>query len=125
MPNSKAMFGAKDDSDPVRHLIGSAVAWGGNPEKDAIYFAYHPAKIDGAAKYRLTLGEVPVDGFWSVSVYNWSGSTARAKRSSMASGHFQRPNRFRDRVIVRKTPRVARPANPLYAPWLHEVNGGY
>ncbi|MCV7409578.1 carboxylesterase [Mycobacterium florentinum] len=73
VPDSKAMFGAKNDIDPVRHLIGSAVAWGGNPEKDAIYFTYHPAENDGAAKYRLTVGEVPVDGFWSVTVYNKDG----------------------------------------------------
>jgi hypothetical protein len=29
------MFGRKEDTDPVRHLIGSASAWGGNPEKEA------------------------------------------------------------------------------------------
>jgi hypothetical protein len=35
VPDSKRMFGAKADVDPVRRLIGSAVAWGGNPERDA------------------------------------------------------------------------------------------
>jgi hypothetical protein len=73
LPDSNGMFGSKDDTDPVRHLIGSASAWGGNPEKDAIYFSVHPADNDGATVYRLSVGQVPVDGFWSVIVYNKDG----------------------------------------------------
>jgi hypothetical protein len=73
LPDSKGMFGTKNDTDPVRRLIGSASAWGGNPEKDAMYFSVHPAENDGAAIYRLFVDEVPVDGFWSVTVYNKDG----------------------------------------------------
>lgn len=73
LPDSKGMFGTKQDTDPVRRLIGSASAWGGNPEKDAIYFSVHPAGNDGATVYRLIVDEVPVDGFWSVTVYNKDG----------------------------------------------------
>ncbi|OBG36308.1 DUF1214 domain-containing protein [Mycobacterium sp. E3198] len=73
LPDSKGMFGTKQDTDPVRRLIGSASAWGGNPEKDAIYFSVRPAANDGATAYRLVVDEVPVDGFWSVSVYNKDG----------------------------------------------------
>jgi hypothetical protein len=73
VPDSTGMFGAKEDIDPVRRLIGSAVAWGGNPEKDAIYFNVNPAQNDGATTYRLTVDRVPVDGFWSVTVYNKDG----------------------------------------------------
>lgn len=46
---------------------------GGNPQKDAIYFSVHPAENDGATVYRLSVGGVPVDGFWSVTVYNKDG----------------------------------------------------
>jgi hypothetical protein len=68
LPDSKHMFGAKEAVDPVRHLIGSAMAWGGNPEKDALY-----VHNDGETIYRLTVKDVPVDGFWSISVYNAEG----------------------------------------------------
>jgi hypothetical protein len=33
LPDTKRMFGTKDQVDPVRYLIGAASAWGGNPEK--------------------------------------------------------------------------------------------
>jgi hypothetical protein len=72
LPDSK-MFGTTDDTDPVRRLIGSAAAWGGNPEKDARYFGVHPAENDGDTVYRLPVDRVPVDGFWSVTVYNKDG----------------------------------------------------
>jgi hypothetical protein len=73
LPDSTGMFGSRNDTDPVRHLIGSASAWGGNPEKDAMYFSVHPAGNDGATMYRLCVDQVPVDGFWSVTVYNEDG----------------------------------------------------
>jgi hypothetical protein len=73
LPDSKRMFGTENHTDPVRRLIGSASAWGGNPEKDAMYFSVHPAENDGVTAYRLTVDEVPVDGFWSVTVYNKDG----------------------------------------------------
>ena len=73
LPDSHRMFGARDRVDPVRHLIGAASAWGGNPEKDALYLNVVPAKNDGATNYRLNVKSVPVEGFWSVSVYNVEG----------------------------------------------------
>jgi hypothetical protein len=73
LPDSKRMFGNKDEVDPARHLIGTAVGWGGNAEKDAIYTSIIPAKNDGTTVYRLKVKNVPVDGFWSVCVYNQQG----------------------------------------------------
>ncbi len=73
LPDSKGMFGTKSDTDPVRRLLGSASAWGGNPEKDAMYLSVFPANNDGATIYRLSVDQVPVDGFWSVTVYNKDG----------------------------------------------------
>lgn len=73
LPDTKGMFGRKEDVDPVRRLIGSASAWGGNPEKDALYLNVVPPKNDGKTVYKLTARDVPVDGFWSISLYNAKG----------------------------------------------------
>jgi hypothetical protein len=73
VPDSRRMFGTRAEVDPVRHLIGSAMAWGGNPERDATYLNVTPEKNDGVTPYRLTVRDVPVDGFWSISVYNAQG----------------------------------------------------
>lgn len=68
-----AAFGAKEDVDPVKHLIGTAMGWGGNPEKDATYLNFTPPQNDGKTAYKLVVKEVPVDAFWSISVYNAAG----------------------------------------------------
>ena len=73
MPDFKKAFGTGNEVDPVRHLIGTAAAWGGNPERDATYLNVTPDKNDGTTVYKLTVKDVPVDGFWSVSVYNADG----------------------------------------------------
>jgi len=73
LPDTKNMFGTAAETDPVRHLIGSANAWGGNPERDAFYLTVVPSQNDGTTVHRLTVKDVPVDGFWSVTVYNKDG----------------------------------------------------
>ena len=64
-------FGRKQDVDPVRHLVGTASGWGGLPEQEAFYLNVEPGLPVGA--YELTVGQVPVDAFWSISVYNAAG----------------------------------------------------
>ena len=73
LPDSKGMFGPEGEVEPVRRLIGAAAAWGGNPEKDALYLTVNPPQNDGTTVHRLTVPDVPVDGFWSVTVYNKDG----------------------------------------------------
>ena len=57
--------------DPVRHLVATAAGWGGLPDREARYLGVDPGVSVGA--YRLTVRDVPVDGFWSISVYNAEG----------------------------------------------------
>ena len=70
LPDTRRMFGNREHVEPVRHLIGAATAWGGNPEKDAFYLTVTPPRNDGKTLYSLKVRDVPVNAFWSVSVYN-------------------------------------------------------
>jgi hypothetical protein len=73
LTDTRLCFGDKNEVDPVAHLLGAAYGWGGNPIKDAMYINVVPEKNDGKTPYQLTVKDVPVDGFWSVSVYNKAG----------------------------------------------------
>ena len=55
--DSRGMFGSRAQVDPIRHLIGTAMHWGGNPEEEATYLNVTPH----------------MDGFWSISVYDADG----------------------------------------------------
>ena len=72
MTSFAGSFGRKEDVNPVHHLIGSAAGWGGLPDAEATYVGVAPGLPVG--EYELTVGaDVPVDGFWSISVYNADG----------------------------------------------------
>ncbi|WP_235562482.1 DUF1214 domain-containing protein [Microbacterium sp. Root1433D1] len=71
LTNFEHAFGPADQVDPVRHLLGTASGWGGLPDQEAFYVNVEPGLPVG--EYKLTVGEVPVDGFWSISMYNAEG----------------------------------------------------
>jgi len=83
IPDTKGMFGPRGKVDPERHLIGSATGWGGNAPEDAFYLTVVPPRNDGNTVHKLTIkGEVPVDGFWSISVYGADGYFHKNDRNS-------------------------------------------
>lgn len=65
-----AAFGREDQVDPVRHLLGTASGWGGLPEEEATYLNFDGLPF---VDHELVMRDVPVDSFWSVSVYNGDG----------------------------------------------------
>jgi hypothetical protein len=70
--DTKPYFGDKEKLNPLYHLLGTAVGWGGNPPEAAMYAMGLVDKNDGTP-YTVTVKDVPVDGFWSLTVYNKEG----------------------------------------------------
>jgi len=70
MKDADGAYGNRDEVDPVKFLMGCAIGWGGNPAYAAKYLNKFPTGNDGKIAYTVKLKDVPVDGFWSVSIYN-------------------------------------------------------
>jgi hypothetical protein len=73
IPDWRGAAGHRGEVDAVRHLIVTATGWGLNPDRDAIYLNVTPSKNDGSTIYTLKVKDVPVDGFWSISIYSAEG----------------------------------------------------
>jgi hypothetical protein len=71
--DASGMFGDKAKLNPIDHLLGTAYGWGGNPKHAAVYQNGVPALNDGGTPHVLTVRDAPVDGFWSITVYNAKG----------------------------------------------------
>jgi len=61
--DTRRTFGKKEEVSEVRHLLATAWGWGGLP--------IEPKLSVGA--YKIMVKDVPVDAFWSISVYNKDG----------------------------------------------------
>lgn len=80
--SARGMFGDKAKLNPISHLLGTAMGWGGNPEEAAMYDNVVPEKNDGKTLYWVTVKDVPVDGFWSITVYNKAGYMEKNDQNS-------------------------------------------
>lgn len=80
LSDTQRMFGQKEDLGEIRHLIGTAMGWGGLPEQEAYYLTVTPNLP--VAAYQLTVKNVPVDAFWSISLYNKEGYFQENKYNS-------------------------------------------
>ena len=74
------MGGSKEQVDPARHLIGTAMAWGGLPTEEVVYANVDPGFPVG--EFRIIVPPVPVDGFWSITVYNKDGFLEKNDRDA-------------------------------------------
>lgn len=86
-------YGTKEEVDPVDYLIGAIAAWGGLPPGSATYIVDSVDKNDGETPHAVTVKDVPVDAFWSVTVYNADGYLEANDRGINSYNNFTaKPN---------------------------------
>ncbi len=66
----EVMFGKKDEVPLKEHNGGTAFGWGAQTPDQAVYPGYLPTST---AHQTLTLKDVPVEAFWSITVYDKAG----------------------------------------------------
>ena len=73
VPDSKRMFGMRERGRPGATSSSAARCLGRQSQPRTRSISTCTPKNDGKTAYRLTVKDVPVDGFWSVIVYDEAG----------------------------------------------------
>lgn len=71
--NTRYAFGREDEVRPVDFLVGAAAGWGGLPAQAAMYVLESVDENNGETPHSVTVSDVPVDAFWSFTVYTAEG----------------------------------------------------
>ncbi len=74
-----AAAGRKEQVDPEKHLMATAVDWGMPGSDEALFLQRIPVPDDGSGVFQLHLSESPARGFWSVSVVDSLGNILSGK----------------------------------------------
>jgi hypothetical protein len=64
--------GSRGEVDPIKQLLVAAYGFGTLPERESLLLTVNP-DLPHTAAYVLTVKDVPVDGFWSLAMYNKEG----------------------------------------------------
>jgi hypothetical protein len=70
--SNEGAFGAREEVDPIKHLVFTAAGWGGLPLKNTFAELGSVDNNDGSP-HVLTVHDVPVRAFWSIIVYDADG----------------------------------------------------
>jgi hypothetical protein len=82
--NAKAA-GTKAQVDPIKQLLLAAYGFGTLPETESLLLTVQP-NLPADRAYVLTVKDVPVDGFWSLAMYNREGYFNKNKYDAYGFG---------------------------------------
>lgn len=91
MPDTRKAYGKKENINSLRYTLAAASGWGGLPSAEVTYQLIEPNLPAG--EYQVTVKDVPVDAYWSLSVYDRDGYAIKNKYNAYSvTNVFGKPN---------------------------------